>query len=203
MRRLTQKERFARMEATLAEAGRAGSDSGLRADFDKLPRAPIRLIVFPQGKAINQGGILRLADAFRIERVDFLTEPDGVQDFAGAMGTFDWVPHRFVSPEIAFEDSRSDGHTLIALALEQTAVAMERFEWTFPVTIVVGSELDGVPKEWIDQCETSIAIPLFGLVTSLNVATAAGIAVYDATRAYRVQNPAFTPAREASARLLQ
>src|SRR5688572_17365921 len=93
-------ERHRRMLSALddawSEGGKVAADPGLREVYDGIARAPIRLIVLPLGKAINQGGMTRVSDAYRIERVDFSREEDRAIDFAGQRGTKGWQPWRWV-----------------------------------------------------------------------------------------------------------
>lgn len=203
---LSWKQRQRRMAAALEEAwSRAGhtpEDPGLREAYEQIPRAPIRLIACPLRKDVNQGGLLRLGDAFRIEEVTFSPEPDGAVDRSGHRGTAATQPHRWISAETALEAARGDGYATVAVTLSERAVPLEGFEWRFPLAIVLGAEVDGVPPEVEAACEARVAIPLYGLVTSLNVATAAAIVLHAAVGAYARQNPAFQPVRQASRRLL-
>ncbi len=196
------KERHRRMQAALDEAwsegGKTPDDPGLREVYDEVPRAPIRLIVLPLGKAVNQGGMTRVADAYRIERVDISREKDRAIDFAAQRGTKGWQPWRWVPAEEALAEARADGYSVAALTLSERAVDVALASWTFPLAILVGEENAGVPPELEAQCDFSIAIPLFGLVQSLNVVTASAIALEYAMRAYVDAHPEFEPVRGGS-----
>ncbi len=200
------KERHRRMDTTLDAAwessGHTPEDPGLREVYAQIPRAPIRLIVLPLGKAINHGGMTRIADAFRIERVDLAKEPDGAVDFAAQRGSKSWQPWRWVAPDVAMAEARADGYSLAALTLSDRATDVASAVWSFPLALVIGEEATGVPAEIEEQCDFSVAIPLYGLVTSLNVVTATAMALDHALRAYSAQNPEFQPARRGSRRLV-
>lgn len=45
--------------------------------------------------------------------------------------------------------------------------------------LVVGSEANGIPHEWIEDCNSTISIPMSGNVESLNAAIAGSIALYE------------------------
>lgn len=196
------KRATAEMLAAIAE-GRLPKDPGLRERFATLPRAPIRLIAPHLAKDVNQGGLLRLAEAFRLECVDF--EPTGTTecDLRGAVGAKTWQPHRWIAPEKAIAEARERGFRIVALSLEEDSNALERMEWTFPIALVVGCEDIGVPNELRALCDESVAIPMYGMVDSLNVSVSAGIVVHHMVSAYRRSHPEFVPAREASLRLLE
>lgn len=48
-------------------AWHVSEDPGIREAIATLPRASIRLLVGHLNKEVNQGGLLRLAEAFRLE----------------------------------------------------------------------------------------------------------------------------------------
>lgn len=179
------------------------SDPGLRERFASLPRAPIRLIVPQLAKDVNQGGLLRLADAFRLEGVDF--EPTGATecDLRGAVGARSWQPHRWLPAVDAANEARESGYRVVALSLDAESVPLERMTWSFPTALVVGCEDIGVPRELKALCDQSVAIPMYGMVDSLNVSVSAAIVVHHMVVAYREAHPEFLPARDASRRLVE
>lgn len=205
MNRITTKERRRRMtesiEAAWGEARQKADDPGLRDRYHLLPRAPIRLIGSPLTKDVNQGGLLRLAEAFRIERVDLSPEADGAVDFAGSRGTKSQQPYRWVETQRAVEEANAEGYHTVALTLSSRAVPFDLFEWRFPLAIVIGAELAGLPEEIETACQHTVAIPLYGMIQSLNVAVATGIVLQRAHAQYVAEHPEFEPARQVSRRL--
>jgi tRNA G18 (ribose-2'-O)-methylase SpoU len=206
MRKIGYKERQSRVRESLQEiwedSGRTADDPGLREAYGSLPRAPIHLVAYPMSKNVNHGGLLRVADAFRVERVDLALGSEGAMDVAGQRGALAAQPHRWIETDEALREARAAGRFLCALTLSERAIPLESIEWRFPLTLVVGEELKGIPEEVERQCDAAVAIPLFGIVTSLNLVAAAAIAVHHATMAYRILDPSFEPARRASRALL-
>lgn len=190
------------LEEAWTSGGHDAADPGLREVYDQIPRAPVRLIVLPLGKAINHGGMTRVADAYRIERVDLSPEPDRAIDFAGSRGSKGWQPWRWIPTDVALEEARNDGYSIAALTLSDRAFDVATAPWKFPLAILIGEENAGVPAELEAECDFSIAIPLYGLVQSLNVVTATAIALDYAIRAYARESPEFQPVRTASRGLL-
>jgi tRNA G18 (ribose-2'-O)-methylase SpoU len=47
-----------------------------------------------------------------------------------------------------------------------------------PLIVIVGNEVTGVDPGLLQLCERQIAIPMYGMKKSLNVATAFGVAAY-------------------------
>ncbi len=56
------------------------------------------------------------------------------------------------------------------------------FDYTLPVGLVFGSEGEGMRPLIKQKCDTILSIPLLGKITSLNVATAAAIFMYEVVR---------------------
>jgi tRNA guanosine-2'-O-methyltransferase len=195
-------EREARMRATEDAAWEVADASPLRDRYREVPRAPIRVIACPLGKEVNHGGLLRAAEAYRIERVDFSLEADGAWDGAANRGTRKWQPYRQVPLASALDDAESDGYRLVALTLDDRAVDVANYDWQFPTALVVGREKEGIAEEVRLRCADAVAIPLYGIVESLNVATATALALDSAIRAYVREHPDFLPARPESRRLV-
>lgn len=65
-------------------------------------------------------------------------------------------------------------------ALEKMRKSIDLKEWgiEFPAALILGNEVDGVDEEVLRLCESVISIPMRGKKESLNVAVAAGIAIY-------------------------
>ena len=204
--RINWKERQRRIHASLGAAWdngvRTPEDPGLREAYDDIARAPIRLITLPLNKDANHGGLLRIADAFRLERVEFGRQEDRSNDFSGHRGTAGWQPYRWVDADESIAEAKRDGYALCALTLSERSVALDRVEWRFPLAIILGSEQFGVPAQIEERCDLVVGIPLFGLITSLNVATAGVLVVHAAISAYALQHPEFQPVRRSSRRLL-
>lgn len=206
MPRLTYRQRHKRIRQSLEEAWinslMPAEDPGLREIYASLPRAPIRLITSPLWIDVNQGGLLRLADAYHLERVDLAPEEDRSIDFSGSMGAKVWQPYRWVETTAAIREARSEGYRIYGLTLAESSRSTREVDWTFPAAIVIGEEKRGLTEEVRVMCDELIAIPMFGLMGSLNVGMAAAIAVYEAVLAYSERNPDFQPVRNASRRLL-
>ena len=66
------------------------------------------------------------------------------------------------------------------IVVEQTSarVAPENLPPNFPVCLILGSEMDGIPQEIVDMADAAVTIPMFGMGNSINVATAAAIVLH-------------------------
>ena len=84
------------------------------------------------------------------------------------------------------EDLRGSGFAIAGI--ETSSHSVDLFEWQprFPVCVAFGNEVEGLRPELLEMADTLVRIPMLGKKTSLNVATAAGIVLYELLRKYRV-----------------
>ena len=139
----------------------------------------------------NTGSILRTADGAGVERVvlcGITPRPDqgGKQRRAiakTALGAEDTVAWEY-EPDVRFALTRlaADGYDIVAVETSPDAVSV--FDWTpaWPVCLVFGHEKDGVSPVLDHHIDTVIRIPMLGQKRSLNVATAAGVVLYELVR---------------------
>ena len=190
------------MLENLHEATREPEDPGLREIYASLPRLPLTIVAPKMGKAINQGGILRNAEAFRVENVIFEPEDDQAEEFSGGIGIWDYQSFCFANIVETLRDLRSEGRKIYGLTLNSRARSLENTTWDFPAVLVLGEERAGLRPELESLCDEFVAIPLYGMITSLNVAVASGLALQNVASEYARINPEFLPARRVSKNLI-
>ena len=139
----------------------------------------------------NTGSILRTADASGVERVllcGITPRPDqGSRQRRAiaktALGAEDSVAWEY-QPDAAtaLRALSADGYHVVVV--EPSPEAADLFAWTpkWPLCLVFGHERTGVSPELAAQAHTLIRIPMLGHKRSLNVATAAGVVLYELLR---------------------
>jgi 23S rRNA (guanosine2251-2'-O)-methyltransferase len=146
------------------------------------PRTGIRVIVSNVRSVYNVGSIFRTCDAFRVEHLylcGYTPTPPRVDLQKTALGAADTVAwSAYQSTRDAITDARACGCLIMALELTQKAIPLHGFQAPDPIAIVLGNELTGVEQQLLDLCDGSLVIPMYGVKHSLNVAVAAGIALY-------------------------
>ncbi len=139
----------------------------------------------------NTGSILRTADASGVERVvlcGITPRPDqGSRQRRAiaktALGAEDSVRWEYrPDAQTTLRELAAAGYH--SVAAEITPAAIDIYEWTprWPVCLVFGHEVDGVSSDLAAHVETVIRIPMLGHKRSLNVATAAGVVLYELLR---------------------
>jgi tRNA (guanosine-2'-O-)-methyltransferase len=134
----------------------------------------------------NVGSITRLAAAYGVERMWLAGATSSVHHPGAAktaMGTDRFVD---VIDDITVADAitaaRTDGFQIVGLELAHDAVPLFDATLADDVCFVVGHEDHGLSAAAFGACDVVVYLPLVGKVGSLNVATAAGIALAEARR---------------------
>jgi tRNA G18 (ribose-2'-O)-methylase SpoU len=69
------------------------------------------------------------------------------------------------------------------------SVPYAQADYSFPVCLVMGNEVDGVSEEVIAEADLAVEIPMLGLKQSLNVSVAYGIVMYHILSRYLAEYP--------------
>jgi Predicted rRNA methylase (SpoU class) len=144
---------------------------------------PMRIALFEPEIAGNVGAILRLA-ACMGTAVD-LIEPMGFawDDRRVRRAAMDYIDHVYVTRHAGFGDfSASVGPARLVLFTTKADASAYDFRFKQDDILLFGKESAGVPQAVADGCHERIRIPLRPQVRSLNVATAAALALGEALR---------------------
>lgn len=139
----------------------------------------------------NTGSILRTADASGVERIvlcGITPRPDqGNKQRRAiaktALGAEDSVKWEYQSDtSTALANLAAEGYQVVMV--ETAPEAVNIFEWVqrWPVCLVFGHEKEGVSSDLAGLVESVVRIPMLGQKRSLNVATAAGVVLYELLR---------------------
>lgn len=130
----------------------------------------------------NVGAFFRTCDGLGVEKL-FLTGYTGLpprkeisKTAIGAEHVIPWEHSRDPMPII--EKLQKDGWQIVSLELTDSAVDLVDYKPKNKVCLVVGHELTGVPEPILSASDAIVQIPMLGEKESLNVAVAAGIALY-------------------------
>ena len=147
--------------------------------------------------AHNVGAIFRTCDGFGVQkiilsgytpypqtpndtRLPHIAEKLHKQIRKTALGAEATVP--FIYEEIPnIMSLKANGFTI--LGLEQTHASIPLPEYNAPdkIALLLGEEVNGIPDELQNLCDSFVEIPMSGAKESFNVSVAAGIALYQLT----------------------
>jgi 23S rRNA (guanosine2251-2'-O)-methyltransferase len=155
-------------------------------EFARLPRRPIHIVLDNLRSAFNVGSIFRLADAARAAEVipcGYTAYPPHHKLEQTSLGTTDSVPWRkFDETVSALTDLKGEDVQIVAVETARGAAMYDRFDYRFPVALVLGNEALGVSEAALELSDAVVEVPVFGYKNSINVATAAGIVLYGVLR---------------------
>lgn len=98
-----------------------------------------------------------------------------------ALGAEDSVKIQyFKSVKEAITELKNKNYEIYALEQSSTSRPITELVADKNIAILLGPEVEGLPKDIQDMCNKTYEIPMFGEKESYNVAIAAGIALYQA-----------------------
>lgn len=136
----------------------------------------------------NVGAITRTAAALGVSHLYLAGDtasPRSPKTQKTALGTdryLNWTTYDDGAAAVAA--ARADGYFVVALELADEARPLHELELTRPSALLLGHEDRGVTAASLAAADAVGFLPQIGRVGSLNVATAASIAMYEARRQY-------------------
>jgi len=143
-------------------------------------RIPIIIILDGLTDIGNVGIIFRLADALKIEKI-IIFNYNKIFNYKllhrKSRATIQYVPYEYIN-NINDIIKLKQKHKFVILDKTNYSVPYFKTKYSKPMCLIIGSEINGVSEELIKLAEQSIHLPMFGINTSINVATATSVALY-------------------------
>lgn len=156
---------------------------------------------------MNIGSVIRNANAMGVEKVYIVDPhkklPDDWEELRErrslsktSASAVKWTfVKRFDSTDDCLDHLESNGFVSIVTSPHmkgKKSVFLHEGDYTEPVKLAVwfGNEGRGISEDAVKRCEMCVAIPMFGMIESLNLGTSSGIVLYEVTkqrRAYQSQ----------------
>jgi len=154
-------------------------------------KVPLLLLLDRITDVRNFGAIARTAECAGVQAL-IVPMKGGAQINADAMktssGALNFLP---VCREPNLYETllylRNSGLQIVACT-EKADKSLYDIDFAIPTVIIMGSEEDGISKEFLQLADSGAKIPLIGHVESLNVSIASSIVLYEAVR-QRVVKP--------------
>lgn len=159
-------------------------------EFRQSEKIPVIVVLENIRSAYNVGSVLRTADAFLLEAVyttGYTPHPPHKQIDKTALGAHETVSCKhFTDASIAISELKANGFIVMAAEQAQKSILLHQFG-TYnnalqKIAIVFGNEVTGVEQSTILLCDGCIEIPQLGMKHSLNIATAAGVILWELVR---------------------
>lgn len=135
-------------------------------------------------KSHNFSAILRNCDAVGVLEAHVVAPEEGLDLHHGtSAGTKKWVTvRRHGDVSTAVERLKERGFSILAAHPTPESVDFREIDYTGPTAIMVGAELHGVSEEGLRLADAHVAIPMKGMVHSLNVSVATALLLFEASR---------------------
>jgi len=142
----------------------------------------IILILYNVRSRENVGSIFRTADGAGVDKIylcGITSTPPHEKISKTALGAENFVTWEYYKQTWRLlAKLKKEGINIVALEQTKESVDLFKFKPKFPLALVLGNEVKGLSPQILKYCDKKISIPMYGKKESLNVAVAAGIAVY-------------------------
>jgi len=155
-----------------------------------IKKYPLCLLANDFFVPMNVGSLFRIADAFGVEKIYLCGDspiPPNKKINKTARATVKAVDYEY--QEIALETVnklKKDGYTIVSLEITKHSIDIQDFEVrpADKICLIIGAESNGVAQELLEASDAVVHIPMFGQNSSMNVATATSVAVFEIVKNY-------------------
>ena len=155
-------------------------------EFKESPKIPIIAVLENVRSAYNVGSVFRTADAFLIEAIyitGYTARPPHKEIKKTALGAEETVAWKyFQSAKEAIETLKQEGYKVFAIEQVENSISLEKFDAAGKTAVIFGNEVSGVAQSTIVLCDGTIESTQRGMKHSLNIATAAGVVLWELVR---------------------
>jgi tRNA G18 (ribose-2'-O)-methylase SpoU len=158
-------------------------------EFKQSEKIPVTVILENIRSAYNVGSVFRTADAFLVEAIyiiGYSAKPPHKEIKKTALGAEETVEWKHFKTSVeAIEDLKGRGYKIFAVEQAEGSYPLHTvsFKSDEKIAVVFGNEVVGVEQSTILLCNGCIEIPQLGMKHSLNIATAAGVVLWELVRA--------------------
>ena len=151
-------------------------------------KTPVIVVLENIRSAYNVGSVFRTSDAFLIQAIyiiGYTSQPPHKEIKKTALGAEESVAWKhFENTAEAIAVLRENGYKVYAVEQTEGSFKLNAigFEPEEKIAVIFGNENAGVEQATIVLCDGCIEIPQLGMKHSLNIATAAGVVLWELVR---------------------
>jgi len=189
LQNLPQKVKCSMKKLSMDELNRKSVD-----EFKEAEKIPIIVVLENIRSAYNVGSVFRTSDAFLLEAIyitGYTCIPPHKEIKKTALGAEDSMTWKhFPNASEAIIDLKQNGYKVYAVEQAMNSYALQNLDFKNDekIAVIFGNEVTGVEQTTIEQCEGCIEIPQLGMKHSLNIATAAGVVLWELVRRRLINN---------------
>lgn len=157
-------------------------------EFRESVKMPIVVVLENIRSAYNVGSVFRTADAFLVEAIyiiGYSAKPPHKEIKKTALGAEETVTWKHLKTSVeAIDELKAKGYKVFAIEQAEGSLSLQALNFDFKekIALVFGNEVTGVEQSTIHLCDGCIEIPQLGMKHSLNIATAAGVVLWELVR---------------------
>lgn len=157
-------------------------------EFRSAQKNPVIAVLENVRSGYNVGSLFRTGDAFLLESIyicgysPYPPHKEIRKTALGAEDTVSWKHFRHTADAIA--DLKELGYRVFAAEQTEKSIPLHLVDFgpREKIAVIFGNEVTGVEQSTIALCEGTIEIPQWGMKHSLNIATAAGVVLWELVR---------------------
>jgi 23S rRNA (guanosine2251-2'-O)-methyltransferase len=163
-------------------------------EFRQSEKIPVIVVLENIRSAYNVGSVFRTSDAFLVEAIyiiGYSAKPPHKEIKKTALGAEETVHWQyFKTTAEAIEELRHKQYKVYAVEQVEGSRLLHELEAedSGGMAVIFGNEVTGVEQSTILACDGCIEIPQLGMKHSLNIATAAGVVLWEIVRNYLVRS---------------
>lgn len=160
-------------------------------EFRQSKKLPIIAVLENIRSAYNVGSVFRTADAFLLQAIyicGYTAHPPHKEIRKTALGAEETVEWKyFKNIQQAIDELKENGYKVYAVEQAENSLKLQAASFRQEkIAVIFGNEVTGVEQSTIEQTDGCIEIPQLGMKHSLNIATAAGVVLWELVRS-RIQ----------------
>ncbi len=157
-------------------------------EFRQADKMPLTVVLDNVRSMYNVGSVFRTSDAYRVERIvlcGITGRPPHPEIHKTALGAEDAVAWTYCADTLeAVHQLHQEGVKVYAVEQAEGSIDLSHTQLSTPnspqkIAVVFGNEVKGVQQSVVDACDGCLELPQFGTKHSLNVATTAGIVIWE------------------------
>ena len=158
-------------------------------EVKQAEKIPVVVVLENIRSAYNVGSVFRSSDAFLVTAiylVGYTARPPHKEIKKTALGAEETVAWKYFKTSLeAIADLRGLGYDIYAVEQAKGSLALSEFNSSGKqVAVIFGNEVTGVEQSTIEAGNGCIEIPQMGMKHSLNIATAAGVVLWELVKPY-------------------
>jgi tRNA G18 (ribose-2'-O)-methylase SpoU len=135
----------------------------------------------------NIGSVFRVCDAFGVQKIIFTGEHFLLSERKvnkTSRNTHKTVPFEIIKDkDLIINQLIKDNYQIIALEITDSSTSIDKIELiNKPIALIIGSEIYGVSKTFLEAAKITTHITMFGKNSSMNVANSLSISLYEITK---------------------